>query len=798
MSRFNLRSISISKASVRGCWAFILVIFATISWQPAQAQAGLIFDDSGPDDMRLSNDHYELTLSKTNGAILSLVDRNTGSNLTLGSRGGCLWGAVFPDDSPDYVGGCYYSDTGPNLFDYTWNPFQSTLTLTYTWDPGSTQRVDAVLTLTASSDHFFDLQLTVENQWGGTLQNVLLPSDLLFADEDVKAAYGPFLMPGVRLKSGFFTGDYSYVPTYPSDGAFADYLAMNVSGGQLAFYTINPSPNPIQPVSIGFIDDDAINPNTFFSYHSFHAWIPHGQTWVGPVLRVHVGQSPEQTILAYRQENGIAGYPSLADKLGTNLEPLLRAPLIKADTHRPFQEWIPELDLLPTPSLLHPVGFQPGGHDENYPDFLPPDPNWGTTADFRALVEAAQARGLFVMPYINPTWWDDESPTIQNLSPLTIADIAALDETGQPLYETYGGRGGYVVSPQVNFVIQRLDQLMGQWLSEVPVDCVFEDQIGARPWLRDFNASAPNPLAYSDGWLAHTRTYADRCVMTEMGWDRLAETEIGFHGSLLTWAREFDYANQHWGAGNWEPYPLAIWLFHDKVLLYQHDLSHHTMSADRGVLTWNLAFGTMLSYDWQWSDNDPLNNPWLDLVAVLQRSVVARTAGVSLTGYTEINANVTQSTFDDLAVIANWHPTLTYLVDGHRVAPAGFLARSHNDSVLAGVFTNYFNGSVLSSGEHYLVIERTPHVVTVYQPVGADTVLSVTAPDDWQAGETLHVRAFEPSGDFLDDVGFWIEGRQVKFIYRQQQANQPVGYYQLVNPEPVSSSKLYLPLINSQ
>jgi hypothetical protein len=31
---------------------------------------------------------------------------------------------------------------------------------------------------------------------------------------------------------------------------------------------------------------------------------------------VYVGGAPEETILAYRQANGIDGYPSLAEKLG--------------------------------------------------------------------------------------------------------------------------------------------------------------------------------------------------------------------------------------------------------------------------------------------------------------------------------------------------------------------------------------------------------------------------------------------------------------------------------------------------
>ena len=119
-----------------------------------RAQTPPSFDDSAPDSMRVSNDHYELTLSKTNGGILTLVDKDAGTNLTLGSRYGCLWGAVFPGSSPDFVGGSSYSDTGPNQFGYSWNAAQSTLTLTYDWQSGVSSRVDAVLTVTASTGSF--------------------------------------------------------------------------------------------------------------------------------------------------------------------------------------------------------------------------------------------------------------------------------------------------------------------------------------------------------------------------------------------------------------------------------------------------------------------------------------------------------------------------------------------------------------------------------------------------------------------------------------------------------------------
>jgi hypothetical protein len=151
---------------------------------------------------------------------------------------------------------------------------------------------------------------------------------------------------------------------------------------------------------------------------------------------------------------------------------------------------------------------------------------------------------------------------------------------------------------------------------------------------------------------------------------------------------------------------------------------------------------------------------------------------------------VTQSRFGDLTVIANWHPTLTYSVGGHRVAPGGFLASTDDGNLLAGVLVNFFNGIGLAPGEHYVIVERTPHVVTVRQPVGTDTAMAVAAPDDWQTGETLHVWVHDRQGNTLGEVTFWMDGRQVHFVYHQDWNGQPVGYYSLVN-----SLKTYLPLI---
>ena len=70
---------------------------------------------------------------------------------------------------------------------------------------------------------------------------------------------------------------------------------------------------------------------------------------------------------------------------------------------------------------------------------------------------------------------------------------------------------------------------------------------------------------------------------------------------IVDWARGRwpGLALEFWGEGNWRPWPLALWLVHDKVLMYQHDLAEETMTDDDEVL---LGALTVLA-TWRESDS---------------------------------------------------------------------------------------------------------------------------------------------------------------------------------------------------
>lgn len=768
----------------RLCGALIFMRALTLS-VPVMAQP-IYFDDSAHDTMKLGNTFaYEIGLRKTNGSIAYLLDKTSGQSLTFGSRYEQLWGAVFPNAPVNYIGGASYHSTGANKFAYQWKDLDKLLTLSYKPDSSAQQRVTVEVKITASPEAYFDLQLYLQNEWGATLDFVLFPSDLVFKEAEVETALLP-IMPGIMLEPSFFTQGRSYGARYPGSGVFADYIFMQLRNGALALYSLYDD-GPVPLVELGFTHDNQYLPQSTFLTHNFRIALAHGGEWASPVVRMRVGETLPKTITAFRDDNTLAHFPSIAQKLGADCNRIAQSPLLKADFCQlagppfnlpKFTAYDSLLAQLPSPAILHPVAFQPRCFDNNYPDFLPPNPSFGTTTELRALFQKAQALGLFVMPYINPTWWDDESPTLRNLPPpLAINDIAVLDKNGDPVYESYGANGGYVASPCAPFVQARVDRLLREMTEGLPSALVFEDQIGARPGYFDFNAACATPRSYMHGWREHTRRHAAKRLATEQGYDRLLETEIAFHGSVLLNDRRGEL-DQWWGHGNWRYYPLLSLMAHDKILLYQHDLAEETMAHDKATLSWNLAFGYMLSYDLH---TGQMRAPaWRALVAIFQKHVASRYAGESMTDYFNLTEEATQSDFERVTVVTNWSPSASYAIASHVLPPQGVLVTSNDGKLTAGIFTR-FNNADLTFGEHYLVVKESAQSdsIQVWQPGGFNTSLTVTRPTPWLDPSAIHVYAV--AQDTVFEVAKTIAAATITFEWRRSVAGIEVDHYLLIS-----------------
>ncbi len=777
----------------------IVTLLPLFAHEPEQTQS-VYFDDSAPDILILGNAHYELVLSKWNGAIRSITDKATGQHVSDGSD--CVWGAVFYDQTTDYEGGCLYGAAASKRFAYTWNAANRALTLTYTGDPGSPYRVNAQVIITASPQLWFDMALTLHNLWRYELDDVIFPSHLKLARADVRQALMPVL-PGVMLTEPFFRAGRDYIADYPN--LFADFQWIATTKGRLGLYSLYDG-TQIRPVSIGYFSFRD-HPETLLLDHSFHAKVPVGRTWRSPTVRLRVGQDLTTAVGAYRSDNGLDALPSLRAKLGSRYQRVASSPLLKLGmTDFPpnrFGDFPTLLRNAPTPAILHLVSYWQYGFDENYPDLLPPDAGLGATADFAAMVRTLQGRGFLTMPYSNPTWWDDESPTFRQLNP---AEVVLYEAPHVPRYECYtispapppctaeNARrdspfnrahpyemlhGGYAVSPWAPAVTARLRQQVAELTEQVPNDILFQDQIGARSNYADYGAFAPGATAYAQGWLQHTRSLSGKLLMTEGGFDRLAETEVGFHGGLLL-DEMTGAAEERWGDhAGWHVFPFAPMLVRDKVLFYQHNLAPASMTASKQVLSWNASQGFMLTYNLtETAYGGGLSSPWLAVVSAFQRHVFARYADARITGYEHLATNVTRTTFDGFSVTANWDAAQPFTAGAHRLAPSGMLIASNNGTLTAGIFTTY-NGAALSSGDHYLIEVRGADEIIVRQPLGADTNLLIRPLPRWAGSRQVQVWAHGADGQPIQRVTATTGAQGVSFVYRQHVAGRAVSYYRI-------------------
>jgi hypothetical protein len=122
------------------------------------------------------------------------------------------------------------------------------------------------------------------------------------------------------------------------------------------------------------------------------------------------------------------------------------------------------------------------------------------------------------------------------------------------------------------------------------------------------------------------------------------------------------------------------------------------MTINPETLLFNVAFGFVLSYAWDGEREEAsLASPWATLVGQVQRTLGPHYAGKLLTDFREVQAGVTESTFEGgFSVLANWKKQAVE-VDGARLAPQGFLARKSGD-VLAATFGSTWNGVAFPSG----------------------------------------------------------------------------------------------------
>jgi len=356
--------------------------------------------------------------------------------------------------------------------------------------------------------------------------------------------------------------------------------------------------------------------------------VPAGESWRAPAVRIAIDQSAAESLNAYCEANGIDR--RLEDKMPPEILEKFRNSVLVYYAGN-CKEKLEHLDLLPLPSQVHFADYLKGGFDKEYPDHLPPRPDFGTPEEFRALFDKSHQLGHLMSPYTNPTWWCDgpKGPTFEKEGDAPI--LRNLD--GSLSRERYGSNEGYTICHWHPAVRAANQNTVRQFTEEYPVDILFQDQCGARSWRYDTNPASPTPYAYIEGLLSMIAEDSQvRPLSTESGWDQVVNYESQLCG--MSWSIVPTVGGPGWRTfmkhkyppETWEIFPLAQYIAHDKTAMLYHDLGQFV--TNRQVLAWTLGLGFCMSHRINARAlAQDARREWLRWLDRVQKSVCSRYVG---------------------------------------------------------------------------------------------------------------------------------------------------------------------------
>ena len=582
-------------------------------------------------------------------------------------------------------------------FQYQWDDNKGVLVFRFISDGKTAIRIN----IQFSGTNTLDFTADINNLFRGTGVRFDFPQGLLFSTVSLNR----FIYPegiGVAFKPDFYQENKTQSGHYPP--LFSDYVSLETGNETLAIYAIQKKDefNPADLFTGGYGTHQGIYE------HRFITFITPGSEWKSPVLRWVLGETTQQSLFRYSLDNGLALGKSLDRKLGNDLfDKVAKGLTVKADIREQgnFERVLQALSNYPEGSLFHPVNYWNKGFDRNYPDFLPPDEGLGNDSGFRKMIQTAHDRKMLVMPYTNFTWWN-ESPSLNSIDRKS---ITSQNLDGTLRIEYYNNGSGHVVTPQHPEVKRICLPIIQKLQSDYKIDILFEDQLGARPWMYDRNTVSETPIGYVQGIINLAKDHTkDIPLYTERGFDFLIPEISGFCGLPNLSYPNFKDLNSKWGAGNWECYPLAQYLAHDKTAFYQHDLAVETMTDTIEKLSWNLVYGYGLTINMK-QDISSDEKEWVRILGEIHRLIIAKYTGKKLISYTPSESGLVQSQYGDLLIWGNFSDRDQEInqtrLSGWKVSRGGFLVTDTKYNPLAGVFSSWKNGTFTSP--HLILFETT-------------------------------------------------------------------------------------------
>ena len=495
--------------------------------------------------------------------------------------------------------------------------------------------------------------------------------------------------------------------TYPP--AFSDFVHLSMMSAEVSLYGVQAATATFVPVNLS----TGGGPGGGTLTRAWMTWIAPQTSLDLPLTRFAFGEAAEVAIRRYGTENGFTR--PLSEKISAqNLATLKRSLLVRY-AGVPCNAMREGLPLLPVPSLVHIAEYLHGGFDKEYPDHLPPNSWFGTVADFSSLVQEIHRSGRLFMPYTNPTWWCDgpPGPTLQRAGDAPLSK----DRNGKPVRESYGKNYGWSLCTFHPEALKAEQIVLNQFSAEYPSDVLFQDQIGARGPLMDFNPSSPTPYAYTQGMIDIAKRDSRKLPLsTEIGFDAVLNYETQLCG--LTWGLVPTQDGPDWRelwrdrfpSGTWRFQPLALWLAHDRVVFDHHDLGQFV--TNRETLSWSLALGYQLSVVTDPAGlKDLVRSEWIKWLAAIQNTFGPELIGAPLTAWSEPTAGIYRARFGKVSIVANT-TMRPYSIDPQNVlSPFGFWLQQEGSDIEAGWFDRYHGQNY--PGDGYAFVQTADQKRTI-------------------------------------------------------------------------------------
>lgn len=471
--------------------------------------------------------------------------------------------------------------------------------------------------------------------------------------------------------------------------AFCDFAALNSQAGRWACFGIQ-HPNDIYIPAQAEIAATGTPDARLGKYtHKFLAFAKADNAVQLPEQQMVLGTPHRDVLGQYASRNGFTR--GLPDKASAEVVEKLKSSILLKVTTNNLKNSARIAEELPCPVLFHIADYLHGGFDKQYPDHLPPRAEVGTPLDLSRLILACRENGHLFMPYTNPTWWctNPKGPTFeqQGDAPLSrdLDGNIYPEQYGQPTIQ------GYSICAWHPAVRAANDAIRDQFTQQYPVDVLFQDQVGARRSRWDTNPASPHAGAYLEG--IHQIARVDSRFVplgTEDGHDRLINWETIFSGLSWSWLPNRPSGSRvlyedRWPKGSWRFEPLALFLAHDKVLFYHHDLGGFI--RDRRDLSISLVMGYGLSWWTHSVEPSPEERDWIERLCRVQAVIGPRCAGRPLDEFEYLAPDVIRSRWGDFEIIANL-TTEPWKVDANiTIAPEGFFAQAPD--LDAGILVRY-------------------------------------------------------------------------------------------------------------